>query len=74
MTFGFDPALSAAQNIEMFYKHMDSIDSELATLLKANLPALLPVSESPTQKASARQHFNEVVLKTLDKPKAASTK
>lgn len=74
VTFDFDPALSATQNIEKFYKHIESLDSDFAVLLKANLPALLPVSESPTQKTSVRQHFNETVLKVLDGPRAGSTK
>jgi hypothetical protein len=74
MIFDFDPAFSATQNIEKFYKHIESLDSELAALLKANLPTMLPVSENPTHKTNARQHFNETVLKTLDRPKAGPTK
>jgi hypothetical protein len=30
MRFDFDSTLSAAENIEKFYKHMESIDAELA--------------------------------------------
>jgi hypothetical protein len=74
MPFDFDSNLSAAQNIEKFHKHMESIDSELAAILTAQLPALLPLSENTSQRTAARQKFNEVVLKQLDRPKAVPTK
>ena len=74
MPFDFDSNLSAAQNIEKFHKHMESIDSELAAILKAQLSALLPLSENVSQRTAARQRFTEAALKQLDRPKAGPTK
>ncbi len=74
MPFEFDPNLSATQNIERFHKHMESIDSGLAGLLKAQLSALVPLSENTSQKTAARQKFNEAVLKQLDSPKVGQSK
>ena len=72
MAFDFDSSLSAAQNIEKFYRHLESVDAELAAVLKANLPAVVP--EVPAQRRTVRQTFNEAVLKHLDLPKAGPTK
>ena len=74
MPFDFDPALSAAQNIEKFHKHMETIDSELAGVLKANMTLALPLPDEQTQRRAARQKFNEAVLLHLDKPKVSPTK
>lgn len=68
MTFDFEPDLTAAQNIEKFHKHMETIDAELASLLRAQLPTVLPLPENNAQKAAVRQKFNETVLKHLDRP------
>jgi hypothetical protein len=72
MAFDFDSSLSAAQNIEKFYRHLESVDAELAAVLKTNLPAVVP--EVPAQRRTVRQTFNEAVLKHLDRPKAGPTK
>jgi hypothetical protein len=74
MPFDFDSTLSAAQNIEEFHKYMESIDAELAAILKAQLPAILPLPDNVSQRTAARQKFNEAVLKQLDRPKAVPTK
>lgn len=74
MPFDFDSNLSAAQNIEKFHKYMESIDSELAAIMKAQLSALLPLSENVSQRTAARQKFTEAILKQLDRPKAGPTK
>jgi hypothetical protein len=74
MPFDFDSTLSAAENIEKFYKHMESIDAELAAILKTQLPAILPLSENVSQRTAVRQKFNEAVLKQLDRPKVVPTK
>ena len=70
MPFEFDVSLSAAQNIEKFYQHLESIDTEFAALLKTNLPPLLPVLEVPVQKKAARQKFNEAIVQHLDQSKS----
>jgi len=74
MTFDFDPALPASQNIDKFYKYMESVDAEFAAVLRAQLPALLPLSENTTQRTVSRQKFNEAVLKHLDQPKTGAIK
>jgi hypothetical protein len=74
MTFDFDPGLSAAQNIDKFYKYMESVDAELAGVLKTQLPTILPISENNPQRTAARQKFNEAVLKYIDQPKAGPAK
>ncbi len=74
MPFDFDSTLSAAQNIEKFHKHMESIDAELAVILKAQLSTILPLPDNVSQRTAARQKFTEAVLKQLDRPKAVPTK
>ena len=74
MTFDFDPALSATQNIDKFYKYMESVDAEFAAVLRAQLPAMLPLSENTSQRTASRQKFNEAVHKHLDQPKAGVIK
>ncbi len=69
MTFEFDPTLSATQNIEKFYKHLESIDPEFAGLLKLHLPPILPLPEVSSVRTASRQRFNEAVLKHLDQEK-----
>jgi hypothetical protein len=49
------------------------IDAELAAILKAQLPAILLLSENVSQRTAARQKFNEVVFKQLDPPKVVLT-
>lgn len=74
MPFEFETTLSAAQNIDKFYKHLDTIDADFAALLKKLLPPILPLSDVSTQKKASRQKFNEAVVKHLDLPKAGPTK
>ena len=74
MPLDFDPSLSAAQNIEKFHKHMETIDSELAAVLKQNMALALPLPDGQTQRRAARQKFNEAVIQHLDKPKVVVTK
>ncbi len=74
MTFDFDPTLSATQNIDKFYKYMESVDAELAAELRVQLPKILPLSEIASLRTASRQKFNEAVLRHLDQPKAGATK
>ncbi len=74
MAFDFDPALSAAQNIDAFYKYMESVDAELAAVLKTKLPRMLPLPENTSQRAASRQRFNEAVLSHLEQVKAGPGK
>ena len=74
MPFEFETALSAAQNIDKFYKHLESTDAEFAALLKKNLPLLLPLPDAPAQRKAVRQKFNETIIKHLDQPKSGAIK
>jgi hypothetical protein len=74
MPFEFETSLSAAQNIDKFYKHLETVDADFATLLKSQLPPILPISDVAAQKKSTRQKFNEAVVKHLDQPKGGQTK
>ena len=74
MPFEFETSLSAVQNIDKFYKHLEAIDADFAALLKKQLTPILPLSDVPTQKKSSRQKFNEAVVKHLDQPKAGPSK
>ena len=71
MTFDFDPALSATENIVKYYTHLESVDAEFATLLKAQLSGILPLSENAPQRAASRQKFNEAVLSRNSRPQLA---
>ena len=72
MEFEFDANLSANQNIAKFYQHMETIDPELANLLRTHLLAILPLPEGGTQRAAARQKFNQAILNHLDNKKPNS--
>ena len=74
MPFEFETSLSAAQNIDKFYKHLETIDADFAALLKKQLQPILPLSDMPAHKKSARQEFNDAVVKHLDQPKIGPTK
>lgn len=74
MPFEFEDSLSAAQNIDKFYKHLETVDAAFAALLKQQLQPILPLSDVPAQKKATRQKFNEAVVKHLDQPKAGPTK
>jgi hypothetical protein len=74
MPFEFETSLSAAQNIDKFYKHLETVDSDFAALLKKQLPPILPLSDVPAQKKAVRTKFNEAVVKHLDQPKSVVAK
>ncbi len=74
MPFEFETSLSAVQNIDQFYKHLETIDADFAALLKKQLPPILPLSDVPAQKKLSRQKFNEAIVKHLDLPKSGPTK
>jgi hypothetical protein len=74
MPFEFETSLSAVQNIDKFYKHLETIDADFAALLKKQLQLILPISDLPAHKKSTRQRFNEAVVKHLDQPKVGPTK
>lgn len=68
-SFKFDPSVSSEANLDRFFEHLESIDSDLSTLLKDNVDALVPLPDPPGR-TSARSAFNKVVADFLD----ASTK
>jgi hypothetical protein len=74
VTFDFDPALSASETIDRFHKHLESVDPELAAVLKTYLPTIVPAPENSYQRAASRQKFTESVLNDLDQPKPGPTK
>lgn len=66
-TFAFDPNLLPDDNIELFYKHLESIDPEMAEILNVNMPKLLPFPEDTQVRTPLRTKFNKSVMVALEK-------
>ncbi len=64
-TLHFDDTKSFDENMEAFLAHMDNIDSELGTVLRAHIDQLRDVYDERSRK-DARTGFNDGVLVALD--------
>ena len=63
----FDPQLSPAKNIDLFFSHLETVDQGLADLLRANISKLLPLPSVAQERSSARTVFNQAIITALDK-------
>ncbi len=66
-TFAFDPNLLPDENIGLFYKHLESVDPEMAEILKVNMPKLLPFPEDTQARNPLRTKFHKSVMVALEK-------
>ena len=64
--YEFDPAKSAQENIDSFFRHVRSVDPTLGELLQKNISILLPLPSDGMKRSSARAAFNAEVKKALD--------
>lgn len=69
--FTFNENDSFADNWKAFLGSMDSVDPEMATILRANEGKLAAIVREGNRNASARGSFNAEVLRTLDSLLAA---
>ena len=64
-TFSFDSTLSTKDNIEKFLAHLDTIDLDMSSLLRANISSLLPLPEG-LDRSTRRTKFNQAISAGLD--------
>lgn len=65
--FGFSENDSFAVNFQAFLRAMDSVDPEMAAILRANESKLATIVQEGNRNAQARTTFNSEVLKALDR-------
>ncbi len=65
--FSFDPNLLLDDNIALFYKHLESVDAEMAEILKANIAKLLPFPEDAQTRTPLRTKFHSAVATGLER-------
>ncbi len=65
--FTFDENDSFADNWKTFLGAMDSVDPEMAVILRANEGKLAAIVREGNRNAQARGSFNAEVLKALDR-------
>lgn len=61
--FSFDPSLSPRDNVELFLDHLAGNEPEFAQLLRDHAHILV---EGAKERKSARQEFNQEVLRLLE--------
>jgi hypothetical protein len=64
--FNFNADQTSQQNIDEFFSHLSTIDSELADLLKQHFSDLLPLPEQGARRNALRKQFNERIRDSLD--------
>ena len=64
--FTFDASKSFDDNFELFLAELESVDRELAAILRANASALAKVVRDGERDSNARAAFNTEVAKALD--------
>lgn len=62
--FRFNPASNLDTNLESFLQYMENEDTELGSVLRAEIARLRDVGED--RRTAARTTFNEVVKTALD--------
>jgi len=70
--FTFGENDSFAENWKAFMSAMDSVDPEMAAILRANEVMLAAIVREGRRNAQVRANFNAVVLKELDRLLAAT--
>lgn len=64
--FEFAAEASREENVEAFLSHLDTIDPEMAALLRAHIGKLLPLPDDGARKNRARSSFNSAILAALE--------
>jgi hypothetical protein len=67
--FKFDEKKSPEENISLFYTHLETIDKDLASLLKDNINILIPLPDG-VNRTSVRQKFNKTISTAILKEKS----
>ena len=64
--FEFDATASLETNLEAFLAEMDTVDAEMAVILRANIDTLADVVRNGERNSSSRADFNTEVMQALD--------
>ncbi|MCT8999938.1 hypothetical protein [Chelativorans intermedius] len=64
--FRFDDQKSFDENFESYLKALESVDKDMAVVLRANARLLAPILRDGDRDTKARQEFNERVATALD--------
>lgn len=64
--FKFDIDKSVEENIDSFFILLKLVDEEMANLLIGNIGKMIPLSDQPRQRTSARNAFNKAVMEGLE--------
>lgn len=68
--FTFDPSKSPEENIAAFLVHLESLDKEMAEVLRKRVPSIVPYPLEPSVRAAKRAQFSAAVRLDID-PKPA---
>lgn len=66
MPFTFDPAKRFSENLEEFLTELDSLDEDMAKILRDNIGDLSSIVTGGERHSAARSKFNENVGVALD--------
>lgn len=72
--FKFGEADSFEKNWESFLSEMESVDAEMAAILRANKTHLSAIVRQGSRNASARAEFNAKIMHALDDFLASSAR
>lgn len=64
--FVFDASKSFGDNFESLLKDLESVDKEMAAILRSNADALASIVRDGERDANARSAFNTEIAKALD--------
>ena len=64
--FEFDATASLETNLEAFLAEMDTVDAEMAVILRANIDTLADVVRNGERNSRSRADFNTEVMQALD--------
>ena len=64
--FTFDDSKNFEENCTAFLAEMESVDAEMAEILKENWPSLLMIVKHGERDPKARMEFNTSVAEALD--------
>lgn len=63
--FAFDEKLSPRENITRFLAHLDTVDADMAALLRANIGTMIPLPTG-SDRSNRRVEFNRHIIAALD--------
>jgi hypothetical protein len=66
MPFRFDANKSPRDNVELFLVHLDTVDPDLAPLLRAHISELVPFPADAQARSAARSRANAAIRTALD--------